>query len=179
MYSAETREKALKKLKEKINAENKDVKVGDMAVVSQKETQFLNVGQEEKKKIYTALCYSHQKVTEAMARKLEAAMPIEINQLTPIRVLFRRPLLDRPRTIHAAKIQILDDHYFYLNVETQAGTYVKEFVHSDFGRTRPSVATLMGFELTDGMSILELDVEGVDLEWPPPCKKERENGNEN
>uniref|UniRef100_A0A914XWA3 tRNA pseudouridine(55) synthase n=1 Tax=Panagrolaimus superbus TaxID=310955 RepID=A0A914XWA3_9BILA len=177
MYSKETREKALKILKEKINAENKDIQVGDLAVVTQKETQLLNVGQEEKKKIYTALCYSHQKITEEMAKKLEAAMPVEINQLTPIRVLFRRPLLDRPRTIHAAKIQILDDHYFYLSVETQAGTYVKEFVHSDFGRTRPSVGTLLGFELTDGMSILELDVEGVDLEWPP-CKKEvkAENG---
>lgn len=44
---------------------------------------------------------------------------------------------------------------------------MKEFVHSDFGRTCPSVGTLLGFELTDGLAILELDVEAVDLEWPP------------
>lgn len=62
------------------------------------------------------------------------------------------------------------------SVVTQAGTYVKEFVHSDFGRTRPSVGTLLGFELTDGISILELDVEGVDLEWPP-FRKEKKNKN--
>jgi tRNA pseudouridine synthase 10 len=177
MYSRETREKILKILKEKINAENKDIKIGDLVVVTQRETQLLNVGQEEKKKVYTALCYSHQPVTEEMARKFEAAMPVEINQITPIRVLFRRPLLDRPRTIHAAKIQILDNHYFYLHVETQAGTYIKEFCNSDFGRTRPSVATLMGFELSDGMSILELDVEAIDLEWPP--KKDDYENNKN
>ena len=55
-------------------------------------------------------------------------------------------------------------------VETQAGTYVKEFVNGDFGRTRPSVANLLGFELADGVSILELDVTHVDLSWPPTGK---------
>lgn len=51
-------------------------------------------------------------------------------------------------------------------METQAGTYVKEFIHGDFGRTRPSLAILMGLELNQ-LDILELDVENVDLEWPP------------
>lgn len=51
-------------------------------------------------------------------------------------------------------------------LQTQAGTYVKEFVHSDFGRTRPSVAPLMGLEL-DQVDIRELDVEDVDFAWPP------------
>lgn len=51
-------------------------------------------------------------------------------------------------------------------METQAGTYVKEFVHGDFGRTRPSLADLLGVSSGE-VDILELDVEGVDMEWPP------------
>lgn len=51
-------------------------------------------------------------------------------------------------------------------METQAGTYVKEFVHGDFGRTRPSLSDLLGVKCGE-VDILELDVEGVDMEWPP------------
>ena len=45
---------------------------------------------------------------------------------------------------------------FSINI-TQAGTYVKEFVHSDFGRTCPSVGSLLGCEA----DILQLDVLGL------------------
>ena len=58
----------------------------------------------------------------------------------------------------------------FFSIETQAGTYVKEFVHSDFGRTNPSVGSLLGLDILDGLSILELDVEAIDLEWPPQSK---------
>jgi tRNA pseudouridine synthase 10 len=63
----------------------------------------------------------------------------------------------------------------YFRLETQAGTYIKEFVHGDFGRTTPSVGQLMGLE-PNQVGILQLDVEAVDLEWPPDSKM---NGCEN
>uniref|UniRef100_A0A914S5R7 tRNA pseudouridine(55) synthase n=1 Tax=Parascaris equorum TaxID=6256 RepID=A0A914S5R7_PAREQ len=53
-------------------------------------------------------------------------------------------------------------------LETQAGTYVKEFVHGDFGRTRPSLADLLEVEHGE-VDILDLDVDNVDMEWPPPA----------
>jgi len=37
---------------------------------------------------------------------------------------------------------------------SSAGTYIKEFVHSDFGRTSPNVGTLLNTEC----DILQLDV---------------------
>ena len=52
---------------------------------------------------------------------------------------------------------------FKLNLVTSAGTYVKEFVHSDFNRTKPSIQSLLGVD-TD---ILALDVKEVLLSWPP------------
>lgn len=41
----------------------------------------------------------------------------------------------------------------------QAGTYVKEFVHGDFGRTRPSLGGILGCQA----DILQLDVTSVNL----------------
>ena len=44
---------------------------------------------------------------------------------------------------------------FLLKLATQAGTYVKEFVHGDFGRTEPNLAQILGCDV----DILALDVE--------------------
>lgn len=53
---------------------------------------------------------------------------------------------------------------FILHLKTQAGTYVKEFVHGDFGRTKPSISDLLQKEV----DILALDVTSIDLDWPKP-----------
>ena len=53
---------------------------------------------------------------------------------------------------------------FKLELCTQAGTYVKEFVHGDFGRTTPSLSTILG---CDDVDILALDVKNIVMDWPP------------
>ena len=40
---------------------------------------------------------------------------------------------------------------------TQAGTYIKEFVHGDFGRTVPNLRTILGVQV----DIVALDVEVI------------------
>jgi len=60
------------------------------------------------------------------------------------------------------KAHIINAHFVILDLETQAGTYIKEFIHGDLGRTTPNFGALMGCE-TD---ILQLDVLSVDLVWP-------------
>ena len=51
--------------------------------------------------------------------------------------------------------------FLVVRMRTAAGTYVKEFVHGDFGRTEPSIGTL----LKTRADILQLDVTAVDLAW--------------
>lgn len=51
---------------------------------------------------------------------------------------------------------------FELAVSTQAGTYVKEFVHGDFERTHPSISSILGYP-TD---LVALDCMDIDLVWP-------------
>ena len=63
----------------------------------------------------------------------------------------------RERTVESVSIALdpKDTRFFVATLVTQAGTYVKEFVHSDFGRTSPSLATLIGDCKLD---IMQLDV---------------------
>jgi tRNA U54 and U55 pseudouridine synthase Pus10 len=44
---------------------------------------------------------------------------------------------------------------FRLKLTTQAGTYVKEFVHGDFGRTSPNLREILG---VPDLDIIALDV---------------------
>ncbi|EKU21499.1 hypothetical protein NGA_2120120, partial [Nannochloropsis gaditana CCMP526] len=62
--------------------------------------------------------------------------------------------------------------YFTLHLRTSAGTYIKEFVHGDMGRTRPSVGDLLGGLEAD---LLALDVTGIVMEGE---EGEREEGKE-
>lgn len=78
-------------------------------------------------------------------------------QETPVRVLHRRTLMTRPKVIHAAACEVLNQHYMLLRLTTSAGTYVKEFVHGDRGRTFPNVASILGCDA----DILQLDVENL------------------
>jgi Pus10, C-terminal len=54
-------------------------------------------------------------------------------------------------------------HAALMYITTEAGTYIKEFVHSDLGRTNPSIASILDREV----DILSLDVHEVCVEFPP------------
>jgi tRNA pseudouridine synthase 10 len=54
-------------------------------------------------------------------------------------------------------------------VVTQAGTYVKEFVHGDLGRTKPSLSDIIGGDV----DILALDVLDIHLDFPPSLESSK------
>lgn len=56
--------------------------------------------------------------------------------------------------------------YYRVDLTTSAGTYVKEFVHGDGGRTLPNLTSLL--EIKEAW-VEALDVAEVHLDWPPPC----------
>jgi tRNA pseudouridine synthase 10 len=58
---------------------------------------------------------------------------------------------------------------FELDVVTQAGTYVKEFVHGDLGRTKPSLSDIIGGDV----DILALDVLDIHLDFPPSLESSK------
>lgn len=71
---------------------------------------------------------------------------ISIKQKTPLRVLHRRAPLIRDKVIHKIYLHPLNENYFVCLLMTSAGTYVKEFIHSDLERTLPNLGTLLKCE---------------------------------
>ncbi|GLT31327.1 hypothetical protein SLA2020_060700 [Shorea laevis] len=68
----------------------------------------------------------------------------------------------REKLIHLTKIERIagSSQYFLLYLCTQAGTYIKEFVHGDIGRTHPSVGSILGCRA----EIRQLDVTDVKMD---------------
>ncbi|KAL3227218.1 hypothetical protein MRX96_024186 [Rhipicephalus microplus] len=130
---------------DEINASTKDISVSDLQVISKDMTQVLKDGEELKQKTYTALCCADRRLTDDDTAVISQLKNVTLKQKTPIRVLHRRNLAERERT---------------------AGTYIKEFIHGDFGRTVPSLGSCLNADV----DILELDVEEIHLDWPPPRK---------
>ncbi|MGP8078392.1 MAG: tRNA pseudouridine(54/55) synthase Pus10 [Thermoplasmata archaeon] len=93
------------------------------------------------------------KVNEALGLATARA----IAQRTPRRVAHRRSDRVRDRRIVAAQLVEAADGRFTLDVRTQAGTYVKEWVEGDDGRTVPSLASLVGAPLkVEYLDVLEI-----------------------
>ena len=63
--------------------------------------------------------------------------------------------MDREKIIFRCQATWINPNFFVLFVLSSAGTYIKEFVHGDLGRTVPNVGTLLGGNSVD---ILQLDV---------------------
>lgn len=83
------------------------------------------------------------KVNEALA----LALGRPIAQRTPRRVAHRRADRVRTRRIVGAQLEGGGDGRFTIELRTEAGTYVKEWVEGDDGRTEPSLASLLGLPL--------------------------------
>ncbi|XP_047354542.1 tRNA pseudouridine synthase Pus10 [Vespa velutina] len=158
-----------------INDSSTQVKVtSNLKLLTRDDLKKLKEGENVKTKFYRALCVCRRAPQdESSLETLNKLKNVKIIQKTPIRVLHRRPLTPRVRFIYDmrarwAKPQELpnapidDNTFFVLDVKTQAGTYVKEFVHGDFGRTKPSLCDLLNTEV----DIVALDVTGINLNWP-------------
>jgi tRNA pseudouridine synthase 10 len=80
-----------------------------------------------------------------------------IQQMTPTRVAHRRANKVRERTIYNCTLEAIEGTRATLTLETESGTYVKEFVSGDENKTRPNLSELIGIPCI----VKELDVIDV------------------
>lgn len=80
-----------------------------------------------------------------------------IKQLTPTRVAHRRANKIRERLIYNCAIESVEGIIVRLTLETESGTYVKEFVSGDNDKTQPNLSELIGIPC----KVKELDVIDV------------------
>ncbi|GHP02307.1 hypothetical protein PPROV_000106400 [Pycnococcus provasolii] len=122
----------------------------------------LQAGESQKTKFYEALCYSLSPLTDEEVQRLTWSEGVTIAQATPLRVLHRRSSIVRERCVLSCRPEVVAGTHgraFVLHLSTTAGTYVKELVHGDLGRTVPSICSLLG----RGCWCLQLDVTCVDM----------------
>lgn len=112
-------------------------------------------------KTYHAVCDAATPVDRGVLEQaLGRLVGASLEQRTPQRVAHRRADLVRRRTIQALRILAFDASRFTIEIRADSGTYIKEFVSGDEGRTRPNLAQEVGAPLR----VVELDV--VEVDWP-------------
>jgi tRNA pseudouridine synthase 10 len=86
---------------------------------------------------------------------------VKLAQETPKRVSHRRAAKTRHRTVNSVSDVTVDGDEVQFTLQCEAGTYVKELIHSDEGRTVPSVRSVLG-DLE--CEVLWLDVQEIHSE---------------
>jgi len=98
---------------------------------------------------------------ETVIESISSLSGVTLAQETPQRVSHRRAAKTRKRkVIQLSNIMIEEDEVQFF-VRCEAGTYVKELVHSDEGRTVPSVSSVLGDK---ECTVIWLDVEDIHYE---------------
>ena len=87
---------------------------------------------------------------------------VHIDQRTPRRVEHRRADLVRKRRILWIEAEMVEDDVFDLTLNTESGTYVKEFVSGDDGRTTPNFSDALGIRCV----VQTLDVIAINYQEP-------------
>lgn len=143
----------LHKVEEFINNQKNGVEVSNLRFSSKEE--IAKIKSDRHAKIYNAKISLRGE--DNFAQVWEATKELigkVIYQRTPLRVSISRSDLIRERKIIDIKPQIESDGSIILTIEAEAGTYIKELISGDEGRTRPSLSELLSKEVR----IEELDV---------------------
>jgi len=138
------------------------LEVTGLSIVDKRLVPKLKAFAEIARKTYIARVRFESPVTpEALKRLEEAFRNVVVRQRTPTRVLGRRPDKTRSKVVYEVGSEWVNPDEAVLTITCQGGLYVKELIHGDDGRTRPSVAELLGVPV----KVLALDV--VWIEDPP------------
>lgn len=92
----------------------------------------------------------------ALSKIIEEFAGKEVSQRTPERVAHRRADLVRKRMIHSVSIESINDKRFRAVITAAAGTYIKELISGDNGRTKPSFADFLGPCRCSELNVLEV-----------------------
>ena len=129
----------LKKLQKDVN-KSKYVNVKKLKFSSMNEVRDLKAHTGDK--TYNAIVKLDKPIEKKDLKKLKKLVGV-INQRTPQRVAHRRADLIRKRKVKTLKTKFIDKKTFEMKVKTNAGTYIKELISGDDGRSKPSVAEIL------------------------------------
>jgi tRNA pseudouridine synthase 10 len=139
-----------------------DVQVnGGLRHVDKGVLDWLHWSTEQHLKVYRCIVWSAECFPSNIDSVLAAVKNLKVFQRTPLRVLHRRSDNTREKYIHAIRMEMLNPHFGIVTLHASAGAYIKEFIHGDFGRTKPSFSDVV-FGKQTKCDILQLDVLEVE-----------------
>jgi tRNA pseudouridine synthase 10 len=150
----------LLKIENRTNKKNKKkVRIQNLRYSNKKEVISLKSEAKNTKKVYRSLVLSDGNLSkEEFNIKLNELISIfvnqKINQRTPNRVSHRRADKIRGKYIFKIEGKYVKSNLFKFKIQTQGGTYIKELISGDNGRTSPSFSEVFNMSLT----CKELDV---------------------
>ena len=130
-------------LKELEKEANKDTRVRFHSLSFCGAEKVAQVKTTEHDKIYEAVVECEKEVEKNKVEEL-IGKRFEIEQFTPTRVEKRRAKTTRKKWAEITQAKFLGEKKFSIQLKTQAGLYIKEFVSGDSERTKPSVSSLVG-----------------------------------
>jgi tRNA pseudouridine synthase 10 len=139
LAKAENRKPNLKRIEKEI-AEGKEVAVSDLKIVKRGKIEL--IGSSHFDKEYEVEVEFEK---EPAKEQIDAVLSLEgkvIDQKTPERVAHRRAKLTRKRKILGVKLVSRKGNKAKFRIKTEAGTYIKELITGDEGRTEPSFSSL-------------------------------------
>jgi tRNA pseudouridine synthase 10 len=134
----------LAKIEKRVNKSNKKkVSIHNLRYSDKKEVIKLKAEAEKTKKIYKAKVVTSNRINrDTFKEKIVELKKIfenqEIHQRTPNRVSHRRADKIRGKLVYKIEGIFVNPQLFEFVIETQGGTYIKELINGDEGRTSPS-----------------------------------------
>jgi len=134
------------------------IEVKDLGYASRSEVRLLKTYLEKAKKKYLAVVTFESPINDSVIKELENYFTNRIiEQQTPTRVLSRRADKVRKKNVYQLLVDKVDDFTLSLEILADAGLYIKELIHGDSGRTRPSVSDFIGISPKDiKLTVLEV-----------------------
>ncbi|MCL4451558.1 MAG: tRNA pseudouridine(54/55) synthase Pus10 [Candidatus Thermoplasmatota archaeon] len=148
----------LVELARQVNASG-SVEIEDLQVVGKEQVERVKSSRNDK--TYLAHIESERDIDpERFHRAVSELSGKIIYQRTPLRVSGRRADLVRERVVKKATTLSVDGSHAVVEITAEAGTYIKELVNGDEGRTNPSLSGLYGSSL----KVEKLDVLAIEEE---------------
>ncbi|MBY9002593.1 MAG: tRNA pseudouridine(54/55) synthase Pus10 [Candidatus Lokiarchaeota archaeon] len=155
----------LESLEKRVNKiTRKKVKINDLEFSNKNQVISIKNNAENTKKLYKALVQSENKITKSQFNLFlillkDQLVGKKLSQRTPERVSHRRADKVRQKFIYELNGSYLKSDLFEFTIKTQGGTYIKELINGDKGRTTNSFTELFGTPLI----CKELDVLHIDI----------------
>lgn len=144
----------LNTLQSDINSSTKNkIEISELRFSDKKEIERIKKATFQK--TYRIVMESTNPIKKEKLKEVAQLLPgVTIKQLTPTRVAHRRANKVRERYIYNCKIESVEGSIARLILEAQSGTYIKELVSGDSGRTTPNISDMIGIPC----KVKELDV---------------------